>query len=164
MTTVNIVKLGSSPVSVVLENWGTALDALVEGGFNVDSITDVKRNGSIISLDTQVDDWDMLLISTEKIKWGTEEVKEKDVYFASFDLQEANKEINVNDWKIAFSEGSLLQDLVKCELHKKNVSMSRFAWIIDSEWEKVSLWDVALNWESYKIFYKGISERIEEDY
>lgn len=161
MISVNIVKLGVAPVTAQVAANSTALQALVAGGFDVDNIKSLKRNGAVIAMDTVVNDGDMLLVSTENIKGGTDEDEGKSAFVASFEI-EITDAPTANDKRIAFLEGTTLQDLVKTELHKRGYSFMNFVGVKNSAGNNVGLGEIAAHDEQYTIVVRKNLDQDEE--
>ena len=136
---VSIARLGTSIQEVELDVGASAMDALRSAGYDMDAVNTIKRNGSIISLDAQLDNGDVLMVSVEKIKWGTdqEEVVEPNLIKLYFDIKRESEA--KGKAPLAFTDDMDTFQIVKQVLHNKGISLNSLKELQDTAGNKISL-------------------------
>lgn len=127
MITVSIAKLGNPIQEVSVAEGANVMDALRLAGYNLDAVLSVKRNGSLVAMDTSLSNGDVLLVSQDKIKGGSENVAEAqsegNPIKLTFDVTTDNKPTGV---AMLFYDNMSAFEIVKTVLHNKGVSMNYF--------------------------------------
>lgn len=148
---VSIAKLGTSIQEVEIAVGATAMVALRKAGFNLDSVVSIKRNWSVITLDSALTADDVLLVSMTKVKGWLEETTETpvNVLKLSFHIVKENQpEVN---GQVAFTDDMSTFDIIKQVMNSKWVSLNSFKEIKDSEGNAVTFSDKLVDGGSYKI-------------
>lgn len=145
MITVSLAKLGADIQTIQVEWWSTVLTALKQAGYNVDSVETVKRNWSVVELDVLLSDWDVLLISMEKIKWGNDDEKIITIWIKIEDLNV------VESKKVIYTNKMTTSEIIKDALLKRWMSMNCFVALKDSEGNDLTLSSSLEDWKDYTI-------------
>ncbi len=158
MIKVNIVKLGSPLTTVTIEAGQLVSDALTKGSFDLDSVQSVKRGWVSIDLDTTVNDWDMLMISQEKIKWGnilTDALNATTMSeIAQYGLEIVVEEEPFVQELLAFEKGSSAIKVISDTLDNMWVSLDRFKRLEDSLGREVDITKPLTEGAFYKVVVK----------
>lgn len=146
---VSIAKLWTSIQEVEIAVWSTAMVALRKAGFNLDSVVSIKRNWAVITLDAVLTDWDVVLTSMTKVKWGTEELPGGNPIKLTFHIVKENQpEVN---GQVVFTDDMSTFDIIKQVMNSKGVSLNDFKEIKDAEGNAVTFSDKLVDGGSYKI-------------
>jgi hypothetical protein len=65
---INVAILSQNMRTVDIENGGTALDAIRAAGLDANRVSEVKRNGSVISQGTTLSDGETILLVEGRVK------------------------------------------------------------------------------------------------
>lgn len=149
---VSIARLWTSIQEVEIAVGSTAMQALRQAGFDLDSVVSIKRNWSVINLDSTLTAEDVLLISMTKVKGWLEETTEEspvNVIKLSFHIVKENQpEIN---GQVAFTDDMSTFEIIKQVMQSKGVSLNNFKEIKDAEGNEVTFADRLVDGGSYKI-------------
>lgn len=149
---VSIAKLGTSIQSVEIPTGSNVMTALRKAGYNLDGVVSVKRNGIVVNLDTLVDNEDILLVSMEKIKGGTDAAEEASVLKLSFAVV---KESENGNNQMLFTNDMSTFEIVKQVLLNAGLSLNEFKELRNSNNEIVTFEDKLVDGESYRIVVCG---------
>lgn len=163
---VSIVKIWSPINAVEIAEGSNVINALQAAWFSADAVMGVKRNGAAVAMDTVLGEWDMLIVSLEKIKGGNEEdakASSEEVIVVGFDI--TYNAPKASSKQVAIEAGRDLFATIRDYLNGQWISMNQFHSLVDSKGEKVSLWDRLVNGENYTIVIaKGSNyESCEDD-
>lgn len=151
MIAVSIAKLGSNIQTVSVAEWSTVMVSLRHAGYNLDEVETVKRNGSIVNMDTVLVNDDTILVSIGKIKWWTDEVLEADegnLIKVSFTFEKENQ-ATAN--QLAFLDTQSTFEIIKEVMCQNWVSMNNFKEIVDADGSSLTLGDKLQDGHAYKI-------------
>lgn len=123
MINVSIAKLGNPIQDVQLPEGSVVMDALRKAGYNLDAVLSVKRNGSVVSMDTSLVEGDVLLVSQDKIKGGSDETEvEGNPIKLKFEVTTDG----ATSWAMVFLDNQSAFEIIKTVLHNKGISMNYF--------------------------------------
>ena len=128
---VSIAKLGTSIQEVVIPEGSNVMAALRKADYNLDAVVTIKRNWEVATLDTVLEDTNVLLVSMEKIKWGNEEAPvAANPLMLSFTVVKENQQ---EAGRIMYTDDMSKMDIIKQELHNRGVSLNDFKEVQDEE-------------------------------
>lgn len=148
---VSIARLGTSINEVEIPTGSTVMNALRKAGYDLDWVVSIKRNWSVVTLDTTLANEDVLLVSMDKIKGGSDEATatEPQPLRVSFTIEKENQ-VQPNNM-IMFLDNMSTFEIVKEVMHSRGVSLNNFKEIKDSEGNVVTFADKLCDGCSYKI-------------
>lgn len=146
---VSIAKLWTSLQEVEVDAASTVMTALRKAGFNLDSVVSVKRNGTVVTLDTVLSHEDVLLVSQELIKWGAEnEEQPANIIKVGFTFEKENAP-SAN--KFVFTDDMSTFEIVKQVMHQHGTSLNDFKELRAEDNSIVTFADKLEDNKSYKI-------------
>lgn len=163
---VSIAKLGTSLQEVEVDAQSTVMTALRKAGFNLDSVVSVKRNGTVVTLDTTLAHEDVLLVSQELIKWGLEDEQTEtptNIIKVGFTFEKENAP-STN--KFVFTDDMSTFEIVKQVMRQHGTSLNDFKELRDENNNVVTFADKLEDNKSYKIIicaHDGCSNCDDED-
>ena len=138
MIQVSIAKLGTSIQTVDVAINSTVMTALRKAGYNLDEVQSIKRNGTVVTMDTTLAHEDTILVSIGKIKGGNEgDDTEGNVIKLAFSIEKENQ-ITPNGM-LAFLDTQSTFSIIQQVMNSRGVSMNSFKEIKNEEGDVVSL-------------------------
>lgn len=161
---VSIAKLGSSIQDVTVNEWATVMDALRTAGYSLDAVLSVKRNGQVVSMDTALTDGDVLMVSQDKVKGGSDdEPTEEKMIRLGFTVEKEVKSQSSNNGQMAFLNTQTPFEVIKTVLNSKGISMNYFKRLEDVNGNNVWLGTQLQDGWQYKIIVWDIENDSEEE-
>ena len=137
---VRIAKLGQPVQTVEVADGANVSAALKTGGFDLDSIKSVKKNSTPVELTGSLADGDVLLVSSEKIKGGADEIVDDGVILLDLEVEEVAVS-TATEGVVAYDNTMSTWQIVREFLNSNGYSINDFIKVVDMEGNEVTTFE-----------------------